>query len=90
VAVFGRKDFQQAMLVRRMVQDLDFPVEIEITPTVRELDGLALSSRNAYLNSEERRAALRERIRAALPRAADGSIFLIARAWAVRGLNPEM
>ena len=58
VAVFGRKDFQQAMLVRRMVQDLDFPVEIEIAPTVRELDGLALSSRNAYLNLDERRAAL--------------------------------
>jgi pantoate--beta-alanine ligase len=58
VAVFGRKDFQQAMLVRRMVQDLDFPLRIEVAPTVRELDGLALSSRNAYLNGDERRSAV--------------------------------
>lgn len=58
VAVFGRKDFQQAMLVRRMVADLDFPMAIDIAPTVRELDGLALSSRNAYLGGDERRAAL--------------------------------
>jgi len=58
VAVFGRKDFQQAMLVRRLVQDLDFPVTIDIAPTVRELDGLALSSRNSYLSSDERRSAL--------------------------------
>jgi pantoate--beta-alanine ligase len=58
VAVFGRKDFQQAMLVKRMAQDLDFPVTIDIAPTVRELDGLALSSRNSYLNPDERRFAL--------------------------------
>src|SRR6058998_4099753 len=58
VAVFGRKDFQQAMLVRRLVRDLDFPVTLEIAPTVRELDGLALSSRNTYLNPDERRSAL--------------------------------
>ena len=58
LAVFGRKDFQQAMLVRRMVADLDFPLELDIAPTVRELDGLALSSRNTYLNADERRAAL--------------------------------
>jgi len=58
VAVFGRKDFQQAMLVKRMVQDLDFGVTIDIAPTVRELDGLALSSRNSYLNPDERRSAL--------------------------------
>jgi pantoate--beta-alanine ligase len=57
VAVFGRKDFQQAMLVRRMVADLDFPLEVEVAPTVRELDGLALSSRNAYLTGDERRSA---------------------------------
>ena len=58
VAVFGRKDFQQAMLVRRLATDLDFAVEIEVAPTVRELDGLALSSRNAYLQGDDRRAAL--------------------------------
>ena len=58
VAVFGRKDFQQAMLVRRMVRDLDFAVGIDIAPTVRELDGLALSSRNAYLTVDQRRTAL--------------------------------
>jgi pantoate--beta-alanine ligase len=58
VAVFGRKDFQQAMLVKRMVRDLDFGLTIDIAPTVRELDGLALSSRNSYLNPDERRSAL--------------------------------
>src|SRR5256886_2494912 len=58
VAVFGRKDFQQAMLVRRMVPDLDFGLEVDIAPTVRELDGLALSSRNGYLDADQRRAAL--------------------------------
>jgi len=58
VAVFGRKDFQQAALVKRLVQDLDFPIAIDVAPTVRELDGLALSSRNAYLTPDERRSAV--------------------------------
>jgi pantoate--beta-alanine ligase len=58
IAVFGRKDFQQAMLVRRLAAELDFPITIDVAPTVRELDGLALSSRNSYLTPDERRSAL--------------------------------
>ena len=57
VACFGRKDVQQAVLVRQMVRDLDWPLELAIVPTVRESDGLAMSSRNAYLDPEERRRA---------------------------------
>jgi pantoate--beta-alanine ligase len=58
VAVFGQKDIQQATLVRAMVRDLDWPVEIVVAPTVREADGLALSSRNSYLDASERRRAV--------------------------------
>jgi len=57
-AYFGQKDAQQAVIIRKMVRDLDMGVEVVICPTVRESDGLALSSRNVYLNPEERKQAL--------------------------------
>jgi pantoate--beta-alanine ligase len=57
VACFGQKDAQQAILIRRMVRDLEMDVEIEVCPTVREADGLALSSRNAFMSPDERQAA---------------------------------
>ena len=58
VAVFGQKDFQQAAIIQRMVADLNFPVEIVIAPTLREADGLAMSSRNQYLDPEQRAQAV--------------------------------
>ncbi len=55
---FGQKDYQQDLVIKRMIEDLNFDLEIVIMPTVRDKDGLALSSRNTYLNKEERKAAL--------------------------------
>ncbi|MGQ9532738.1 MAG: pantoate--beta-alanine ligase [Desulfotomaculales bacterium] len=58
VAYFGQKDAQQAVVIQRMVRDLNMPLEVVVLPTVREADGLAMSSRNVYLSPEERQAAL--------------------------------
>jgi len=58
VAVFGQKDFQQAAIIRRMVADLNFPVKIIVAPTLREPDGLAMSSRNKFLDAEQRAQAV--------------------------------
>ena len=79
IAVFGRKDFQQAMLVRRMADDLNFGLEVDVAPTVRELDGLALSSRNTYLKGDDRRAAL------ALSRA----LRAVEQAWRSGEADPQ-
>jgi pantoate--beta-alanine ligase len=73
VAYFGQKDGQQALVIRRMVRDLDFPVQIEVLPTVRESDGLAMSSRNSYLAPADReRAVALSRALAAAERGARG------------------
>jgi pantoate--beta-alanine ligase len=74
VAVFGRKDLQQVAVVRRVIRDLDFPIRLVVGETIREEDGLALSSRNSYLSSDERRRAadLPATLFAARKRAAHG------------------
>jgi pantoate--beta-alanine ligase len=74
VAVFGQKDAQQVYLVRRMIADLNLPLELDVVDTVREPDGLALSSRNQYLSAEERQAAgvLSAALEAAAVSAANG------------------
>ncbi|MEV1131685.1 pantoate--beta-alanine ligase [Agromyces sp. NPDC049794] len=87
VAVFGQKDGQQVFLVSRMVADLELPLRLEVVPTVREPDGLALSSRNRYLDAEQRKAALVlvESVRAAEAAAADGPSELLAEGVAAFG-----
>ncbi len=83
VAVFGEKDYQQLQVIRRLAADLDIPVRIDGAPTVREPDGLALSSRNAYLTPEERAAApaLFNTLTTVAKRAADGENLAGLAVW---------
>jgi pantoate--beta-alanine ligase len=96
-AYFGQKDAQQALVIRRLVRDLDIPVEIEVVPTVREPDGLAMSSRNVYLTEEERERALglsraleaADREVAAGRRDARSVLGAASRELEARGIDPE-
>ena len=91
VAYFGQKDAQQAAVLRTMIRDLDLALDLRLVPTVRDPDGLALSSRNAYLSEDDRRQAL------ALPRALEagrsahvlGSDPVAAARGALNGLEPD-
>ena len=89
VAVFGQKDFQQLQVIRRLVKDLDIPVEIVGAPTARADDGLALSSRNAYLSADERKVAVRlnEILRDAVDRVRRGEPVEATEAHAVADLQ---
>jgi len=95
VLYLGEKDYQQTLVVRRLVRDLLLPTEVVVVPTVREPDGLALSSRNRYLSAEERRAAavIPRALRAAAELATGGvrdAAAVRARLQAVLGLEPQL
>src|SRR5262249_6996151 len=97
VAYFGRKDAQQAVVIERMTRDLDFPVEIAVLPIIREGDGLALSSRNAYLDADEREqpVALSRPLAAAREAAAGGErsaealVSIVETELRNSGIEPE-
>jgi pantoate--beta-alanine ligase len=96
IAVFGEKDFQQLTIIRRMVADMCYPIEIVAAPTVREADGLAMSSRNQYLTAAERKIAPRlyVALQSAVRRLAADKDFLAIERAGIReleagGLQPE-
>jgi pantoate--beta-alanine ligase len=92
VAVFGQKDAQQLALVRRMVTDLNLDVVIEPVPTVRDADGLAISSRNRYLSAADRAVALAlpRALRAGQAEAGGGADAVLAATWAVLRSQPAL
>lgn len=92
VALFGQKDAQQVFLVRRMLADLNLPLDLEVVPTVREADGLALSSRNRFLDEPARKAALSlsAALQAADAAASEGLVELLAEATASFGDHDQV